>query len=137
MTERDFNRKNLEELLVDGLNRASGAHSAGELQRTLQKLGVNVERDHVKRTLDELVEQGRIAYTVSAFHRNGALRSGRAYHSLALLETLKSRGVEDPFERIAAGHRRPEPAHDGDTAPIDMDAVLSAQRKLSFESMES
>lgn len=103
MERKTFTRTELAELLVDGLGRATKAHSAGEIQKTLAQLRVFFPRDIVKEVLDELVQAGRIAYTISNFFREGALRPGRAYHSLELLETIKARGPEDPFEGLTAG----------------------------------
>lgn len=97
MEQKTFTRSQLSELLVDGLGRATKAHSAGEIQTTLAKLGIFFSRTVVKDLLDELVEESRIAFTVSTFFREGAPRAGRAYHSLELLE---ADGPEDPFEKL-------------------------------------
>lgn len=110
MEKKTFTRLELAELLVDGLGRATKAHSAGEIQKTLTKLDVFFTRDVVKDVLDDLVDAGRIVFTLSSFLRNGGRRAGRAYHSLELLERIKARGPEDPLEGLT-GHRAAQPEY--------------------------
>lgn len=98
MRRKTFSRSKLSQILVDGLGRATKAHSAGEIQRTLAKLGVFFSHDVVKDLLDDLVEKNLVAYTLSRFFRNGEFRTGRAYHSLELAAEIESRGPKDPFE---------------------------------------
>lgn len=106
MKNKTFTRAELAEVLVDGVNRATKSHSAGEIQKTLAQLGVFFDRDVVKELLDELAKTGRIAYTVSSFLRNGGVRAGRAYHSLELVKK-KNPPPEDPFEGLT---EKTEPA---------------------------
>ena len=110
MNPKNFTRLELADLLVDGLGRATKAHSAGEIQKTLARLDVFFTRNVVKDVLDDLVDAGRIAFTLSSFLRNGGRRAGRAYHSLELLELIRAREPEDPLEGLT-GHRAAEPEY--------------------------
>ncbi len=110
MQDRHFTRTQLGELLVDGLARASKAHSAGEIQRTLNHLGVSFSRTEVQELLNELVDAGRLAFTMTTFIREGSPHPGRAYHSLKVLDELRARGPKDPFEGLVGENQPAESA---------------------------
>ena len=103
MSDKTFTRSELADLVVDGLGRATKAHSAGEIRNTLAELGVDFLRSVVKDLLDELVREGRIASSPTTYFRNGGPRKGRAYHSVRLLEEIQAH--EDSFEGLTGPPR--------------------------------
>ena len=100
MKNKTFTRAELADILVNGLGRATNAHSAGEIRDTLAALGVNFLRSVVHDLLDELVRDGRIASSPTTFFRNGGPRKGRAYHSNRLLKEIRDHGPKDHFDGL-------------------------------------